>query len=45
MKQQLCVRLRQLHQVARRDEAVDSLLQGLGKPNRIFIFHRCRQSC
>ncbi|WP_179069358.1 hypothetical protein [Nostoc sp. C052] len=30
MKQQLCVRLRQLHQVASRDSSMDWLLQGLG---------------
>ncbi|MEH2037055.1 hypothetical protein [Nostoc sp.] len=35
--QQLCVRLRQLHQVDRRDEAVDWLLQGLGKQAKPYL--------
>jgi hypothetical protein len=35
--QQLCVRLRQLHQVASRDEAVDWLLQGLGKQAKPYL--------
>ncbi|MHC5762844.1 hypothetical protein, partial [Nostoc sp.] len=35
--QQLCVRLQQLHQVARRDEAVDWLLQGLGKQAKPYL--------
>jgi hypothetical protein len=35
--QQLCVRLRQLHQVASRDEAVDWLLQGLGKQSKPYL--------
>ncbi|MBN3906654.1 MAG: hypothetical protein HWQ35_08860 [Nostoc sp. NMS1] len=35
--QQLCVRLRQLHQVATRDEAVDWLLQGLGKQAKPYL--------
>jgi hypothetical protein len=42
--QQLCVRLRQLHQVSSREEAVDWLLQGLGiLPNR--ICHPCTLCC
>ena len=35
--QQLCVRLRQLHEVANRDEAVDWLLQGLGKQAKPYL--------
>ncbi|MDZ7955369.1 hypothetical protein [Nostoc sp. DedQUE09] len=35
--QQLCVRLRQLNQVATRDEAVDWLLQGLGKQAKPYL--------
>ncbi|MBC6434639.1 hypothetical protein FM036_30615, partial [Nostoc sp. HG1] len=35
--QQLCVRLQQLHQVASRDEAVDWLLQGLGKQAKPYL--------
>ncbi|MBD2510084.1 hypothetical protein H6G91_22775 [Nostoc muscorum FACHB-395] len=35
--QQLCIRLRQLHQVATRDEAVDWLLQGLGKQAKPYL--------
>ncbi len=35
--QQLCVRLRQLHQVASRDEAVDWLLQWLGKQAKPYL--------
>ncbi|MEH1867453.1 MAG: hypothetical protein V7K69_20920 [Nostoc sp.] len=35
--QQLCVRLRQLHQVATRDEAVDWLLQWLGKQAKPYL--------
>jgi hypothetical protein len=31
------VRLQQLHQVARRDEAVDWLLQGLGKQAKPYL--------
>ncbi|RCJ18630.1 hypothetical protein A6770_32810 [Nostoc minutum NIES-26] len=35
--QQLCLRLRQLYQVASRDEAVDWLLQGLGKQAKPYL--------
>ncbi|WP_375494143.1 hypothetical protein [uncultured Nostoc sp.] len=35
--QQLCVRLRQLHQVASRDSSVDWLLQGLGKQAKPYL--------
>ncbi|MBE9002508.1 hypothetical protein IQ274_31070 [Nostoc sp. LEGE 12447] len=35
--QQLCLRLRQLHQVTNRDEAVDWLLQGLGKQAKPYL--------
>ncbi|MBC1223305.1 hypothetical protein GNF10_29255 [Nostoc sp. UCD121] len=35
--QQLCVRLRQLHQVTNRDEAVDWLLQWLGKQAKPYL--------
>ncbi|MBD2730403.1 hypothetical protein H6G96_29830 [Nostoc sp. FACHB-892] len=35
--QQLCGRLRQLHQVASRDEAVDWLLEGLGKQAKPYL--------
>ncbi|MDZ8263515.1 hypothetical protein [Nostoc sp. ChiQUE01b] len=35
--QQLCVRLRQLHQVANRDSSVDWLLQGLGKQAKPYL--------
>ncbi|MBD2526909.1 hypothetical protein [Nostoc sp. FACHB-133] len=35
--QQLCVRLRQLHQVATRDSSVDWLLQGLGKQAKPYL--------
>ncbi|MBD0388686.1 MAG: hypothetical protein ICV54_19820 [Nostoc sp. C3-bin3] len=35
--QQLCVRLRQLYQLASRDEAVDWLLQGLGKQAKPYL--------
>jgi hypothetical protein len=35
--QQLCVRLRQLHEVANRDESVDWLLQGLGKQAKPYL--------
>ncbi|MBH8575352.1 hypothetical protein I8752_20515 [Nostocaceae cyanobacterium CENA369] len=35
--QQLCMRLRQLHQVASRDPSVDWLLQGLGKQAKPYL--------
>ncbi|MBD2255361.1 hypothetical protein [Nostoc parmelioides] len=35
--QQLCERLRRLHEVAGRDEAVDWLLQGLGKQGKPYL--------
>ncbi|BAB78336.1 asr7252 (plasmid) [Nostoc sp. PCC 7120 = FACHB-418] len=35
--QQLCERLRRLHEVAGRDEAVDWLLQGLGKQAKPYL--------
>ncbi|OYE00040.1 hypothetical protein [Nostoc sp. 'Peltigera membranacea cyanobiont' 232] len=35
--QQLCVRLRQLHQLASRDSSVDWLLQGLGKQAKPYL--------
>ncbi|BAB78323.1 hypothetical protein ACN23B_28160 (plasmid) [Anabaena sp. FACHB-709] len=35
--QQLCERLRRLHEVAVRDEAVDWLLQGLGKQSKPYL--------
>ncbi|MFN6569037.1 hypothetical protein [Dendronalium sp. ChiSLP03b] len=35
--QQLCMRLRQLHTVVSRDEAVDWLLQGLGKQAKPYL--------
>ncbi|WGV29105.1 hypothetical protein [Halotia branconii] len=35
--QQLCLRLRQLHSLAGRDEAVDWLLQGLGKQAKPYL--------
>ncbi|WP_243458616.1 hypothetical protein [Nostoc sp. UIC 10630] len=35
--QQLCVRLRQLHQVTNRDSSVDWLLQGLGKQAKPYL--------
>ncbi|MCC5653293.1 hypothetical protein LC609_26550 [Nostoc sp. XA013] len=35
--QQLCVRLRQFHQVASRDSSVDWLLQGLGKQAKPYL--------
>ncbi|MEH1865335.1 MAG: hypothetical protein V7K69_10020 [Nostoc sp.] len=35
--QQLCMRLQQLHEVANRDEAVDWLLQGLGKQAKPYL--------
>jgi hypothetical protein len=35
--QQLCIRLRQLNQVASREEAVDWLLQGLGKQAKPYL--------
>ncbi|MBE9001074.1 hypothetical protein IQ274_23335 [Nostoc sp. LEGE 12447] len=35
--QQLCVRLRQLHQVTSRDSSVDWLLQGLGKQAKPYL--------
>ncbi|MBD2438826.1 hypothetical protein [Nostoc sp. FACHB-110] len=35
--QQLCMRLRRLHQVSSRDESVDWLLQGLGKQGKPYL--------
>ncbi|WP_339366996.1 hypothetical protein [Calothrix sp. 336/3] len=35
--EQLCMRLRRLHEVAGRDEAVDWLLQGLGKQAKPYL--------
>ncbi|QLE59607.1 hypothetical protein [Nostoc sp. TCL26-01] len=35
--QQLCLRLRRLHEVSSRDEAVDWLLQGLGKQTKPYL--------